>query len=483
MDSRNTQQFPAGYEWAPGTVALRDRSSTKVNLFPIPTTDPDDPLNWSSARKFTNYAIVCSYILWTFVQLDIGYTAWGPMIEQLGTTVDILNDAAASNYAGLAVGCIFFMPFVHRYGRRPIYIFSNAVQLAGCIWQALVQTNGDIIGASIVTGLGGAICETVVQITIADIFFVHQHATMNGWYLLITSIGAFLGPVASGYIVDGQGWRWQWWYCVIFIGIQFVGSIFFYEESKFIPKYRGLPPAAEDTVADSDSLRKDADADAKLAAVESRPTASGNITEIHIDPSIPRKTYRQRMAIITPTDAPILRHVYQPFVVMFTFPAVAFTAFTFGAVLSCFAVLITIQAIYLLEPPYNFSPSGVGLMNLPPFIGAFFGFFVGGWLNDKSIMFLAKKNQGIYEPEQRLWMALPVSICIPGGLLMFGICLAHVSAEPFYLPQIADFLGCQLDIPSGWRRHIWLWLHRLLGYCSGVLYRLLPGCMFGRSSQ
>lgn len=421
MDSRNNQRFPPGYVWAPGTVALKDRATTKVNLFPIPTSDPDDPLNWSSIRKFTNYAIVCSYILWTFVQLDIGYTAWGPMIDELGTTVDILNAAAACNYAGLAVGCIFFMPFVHKYGRRPLYIFSNAFQLAGCIWQGLVYTTGDIIGASLITGLGGAICETVVQITIADIFFVHQHATMNGWYLLVTSIGAFLGPVASGYVVDGQGWRWQWWYCVIFIGIQFVASIFLYEESKFVPKHRVQSSSAKTVVADKNAQNTTTD----LSAVESSST--GNITEIHIDPSIPRRTYRERMALITPTDSPILRHVYQPFNILFTFPAITYTAITFGTVLSCFAVLTTVQAIYLLEPPYNFSPSGVGLMNLPPFIGCFIGFFVGGWLNDKSIMVLAKRNQGIYEPEQRLWMALPVSVTIPIGILMFGVCLAHVS--------------------------------------------------------
>lgn len=422
MDSRNTQRFPPGYIWAPGTVALKDRASTKVNLFPIPTSDPDDPLNWSSTRKFINYAIVCSYILWTFVQLDIGYTAWGPMIDELGTTVDLLNASAACNYAGLAVGCIFFMPFVHRYGRRPLYIFSNTVQLAGCIWQALVVTNGDIIGSNILTGLGGAICETVVQISIADIFFVHQHATMNGWYLLITSVGAFLGPVASGYVVDGQGWRWQWWYCVIFIGIQLLASIFLYEESKFVPKHGVPSPAAKTIVVDKNI--KDATTD--LTSVESATT--GNITEAYVDPTIPRKTYRQRMALYTPTEAPILRHIYQPFIILGTFPAITYTALTFGAVLACFAILITIQAIYLLEPPYNFSPSGVGLMNLPPFIGCFFGFFVGGWLNDKSIMFLAKKNQGIYEPEQRLWMALPVSIFIPAGLLIFGIGLANVSS-------------------------------------------------------
>lgn len=416
--SRNTQTFPEGYVWAPGTVALKDRHASKINLFPVPTSDYDDPLNWKPFRKFLNFGIVCSYILWTFVQLDIGYTAWGPMLEQINTDVNVLNYSAAGNYAGLAVGCIFFMPFVHKYGRRPLYLFSAAVQLAGCIWQARVVDNGGIIGANIVTGLGGAICETVVQITIADIFFVHQHATMNGWYLLLTSIGAFLGPVASGYVAEGQSWRWMWWWCTIFLSIQFLVSIFFYEESKYVPK-RALVQSRTGRARSPDQKLANSD------VVES--ATKGNVTEVHIDTTVKPKTYQQRMALITKTDAPILRHIYQPFIILFTLPAVTYTALTFGCVLACFAVIVTVQAIYLPEPPYNFGPDGVGLMQLPPFIGSFFGFFVGGWGNDLSIKYLAKRNQGIYEPEQRLWMALPASFFIPIGLLVSGIGLANVS--------------------------------------------------------
>jgi len=346
------------------------------------------------------------------------------MTDQLGLSVWILNAGAASNYAGLAVGCIFFMPFVHKYGRRPLYIFSCAVQLAGCIWQAKVRNNGDVIGANLLTGLGGAICETVVQISIADIFFVHQHATMNAWYLLLTAVGAFLGPVASGYVANGQGWRWMWWYCVIFITIQFVATIFFYEESKFVPKHElSTPKPINGTSEDVPGSKA---ASANLTTVESQQLG-GNVTELHVNPSITPKTYRQRMALYSPTDAPILQHLYQPLIILSTFPAVAYTAITFGSVLACFAILTTVQAIYLIEPPYNFSPSGVGLFNLPPFIGCFIGFFVGGWLNDKSIMWLAKRNQGIYEPEQRLWMAIPASVFLPIGMLVFGIGLANVS--------------------------------------------------------
>ncbi|KAK5939952.1 hypothetical protein PMZ80_007370 [Knufia obscura] len=249
---------------------------------------------------------------------------------------------------------------------------------------------------------------------------------MNAWYLLLTSVGAFLGPVASGYVANGQGWRWMWWWCVIFLSIQFIATIFFYEESKFVPK-RGVSAPKHDGLTD-DGVQGRKMPSADLTAVESQQP-SGNVTGLHVDPSITPKTYRQRMALYTPTDAPILQHLYQPLIILTTFPAVAYTAITFGSVLACFAILTTIQAIYLIEPPYNFSPSGVGLFNLPPFIGCFIGFFVGGWLNDKSIMWLAKRNQGIYEPEQRLWMAIPASVFLPVGMLIFGIGLSNIVGD------------------------------------------------------
>lgn len=248
---------------------------------------------------------------------------------------------------------------------------------------------------------------------------------MNSWYLLLTAVGAFLGPVASGYVVDAQGWRWMWWWCVIFVGIQFIATIFLYEESKFVPRMDGL--VAQSPTHNTTTNTKEPSAD--LSAVESGQQHSGNVTERHIDPGIKPRSYRQRMALYTPTDAPVLQHLYQPLIVLTTFPAVAYSAITFGTVLACFAILTTVNAIYLLEPPYNFSPSGVGLFNLPPFIGCFIGFFVGGWLNDKSIMWLARRNGGVFEPEQRLFMAIPASVFVPAGVLIFGIGISDVSTR------------------------------------------------------
>lgn len=145
----------------------------------------------------------------TFVLVDIGVVAYGPYGD-LGITYNTINNAWALNYAGLAVGCILFIPFVYKYGRRPVYIFSILFQMASTIWNAKLSTGGALLGAYTLAGIGGAISETIVQITIADLFFVHQRATANGIFIAAQTIGSYVGPIVAGYIIDSEGWRWIW---------------------------------------------------------------------------------------------------------------------------------------------------------------------------------------------------------------------------------------------------------------------------------
>jgi MFS family permease len=140
------------------------------------------------------------------------------------------------------------------------------------------------------------------------------------------------------------------------------------------------------------------------------------------------------MALVTPTDESLLPHFWQPIETLFTFPAVTYAAITYGSTLAWFAMMTSLQATYMLMPPYNFDAIGIGLMNVAPFVGAILGFPCGGYLSDKSILWLSKKNSGIYEPEQRLWLALPAVVLGPASILMFGLGLAYVC--PSYLPKI-----------------------------------------------
>lgn len=398
--------------------------SESIVLHPTPSSDPNDPLNWSSWRKGINFGLTNFYVLFTFVLLDIMKVAFEDYLK-MGIAYETLNDAVATNYAGLAVGCLLFIPFVHKYGRRPLYLISSVIQVVAAIWSASLHTSGELIAVNLLSGLGGATSESIVMITIVDLFFVHQHARFNGIFLLAQSLGAFGGPVAAGFIVANMGWRWMWWWTAIFLGVNLVLVCFFFEETKYIPVSFGRPTQ-----------------EARVESEESKPTKASHehLDQMPTHPSpdaesiVPRPNpISKRLALVTKSDESIRHHFYLPFKILFTFPAVAYAAVTYGLLLAWFAVISSAASYFMLSPPYSFNSSSVGLFILSALIGAILGTFVGAPLNDKSIVWLARRNSGIFEPEMRLWMVLPGSLIATAGLLTFGLCLSRVRLPFFYL--------------------------------------------------
>ncbi|KAJ9636461.1 hypothetical protein H2204_005294 [Knufia peltigerae] len=426
----------AEMEFPLGTIKLEEltRSHAEIILHPTPTDDPNDPLNWSRWRKAINFSLVNFYVLMTFVLVDIGVVAYGPYAD-IGISYGTINDGWALNYAGLAVGCILFIPFVYKYGRRPVYLFSMLFQMASTIWNAKLNSGGELLAAYCLAGLGGAISETIVQITITDLFFVHQRATANGIFITMQNVGSYLGPVAAGYVVTGQGWRWMWWWSAIILAINLVLVIFFFEETSYTPNLIGHDAT---TFEDTDEQHPKS-IDANGPSVKPKEFSGQNddqaanvhdsVTSVERQDRYKPRTYRERMAFITrspETEHEFKRHFYQPAIILFTFPAVLYAAIAYGTLLSWYSVLSTVESENFLHAPYNWNASQIGLFNLSPFIGSVVGAIIGGPLNDKAIMWLARRNDGIYEPEMRLWMAIPTIIICPAGILIFGIGLAHV---------------------------------------------------------
>jgi len=82
---------------------------------------------------------------------------------------------------------------------------------------------------------------------------------------------------------------------------------------------------------------------------------------------------------------------------------------------------------------------GIGLLNLAGFIGTVLGSIYGGPLNDWSILFFTRRNNGVYEPEMRLYTVLLPVVVGPAGLFLYGYSLAAVSATvDTFLSNAAD---------------------------------------------
>ncbi|KAI4711806.1 hypothetical protein J4E89_003249 [Alternaria sp. Ai002NY15] len=159
----------------------------------------------------------------------------------------------------------------------------------------------------------------------------------------------------------------------------------------------------------------------------SDPAAADHISEqlsIHYTDyyrDAPPKSYRQSLR---PWNGRLvkdkwLRVAVRPFI-LFAYPAVLWSSLVYALAVGWLIVLSESVAHIYRDTSYNFTPLQVGLVYISPFIGGVLGTAVAGRVSDLVVRYMARKNDGVYEPEFRLLMALPIAISTVIGLMGFG---------------------------------------------------------------
>ncbi|PQE24297.1 major facilitator superfamily transporter protein [Rutstroemia sp. NJR-2017a BVV2] len=110
----------------------------------------------------------------------------------------------------------------------------------------------------------------------------------------------------------------------------------------------------------------------------------------------------------------------RPFI-LFTYPAVLWSSIVYACSIGWLIVLSeSVAVIYRTRDTYNFSALSTGLIYLSPFIGGVLGTAVAGKVSDVIVRAMSRRNGGLYEPEFRLIMGIPVAITTVIGLMGFG---------------------------------------------------------------
>jgi MFS family permease len=206
---------------------------------------------------------------------------------------------------------------------------------------------------NILTGFGAAPVDSLVQISTTDLFFAHERGTRLSLFALALGTGSYMGPVAAGYITESQGWRFCFWYLVIFFGIILVLQVFTLEESIY---RRPLPEPEPLQELDKDGSVKEG----VLTSTEPQPLVTkrnrrGTVTTVSTFP-ISAQTYWQRMAPIHTKNSNPKKWWWLtlfPFRLI-TFPAVLWVGIMAGIQIMWLSLLSVTQSELFSEPPYNF---------------------------------------------------------------------------------------------------------------------------------
>lgn len=131
----------------PGTIHLVDlegvmgeqHASTSrlhdVVLVPSPSSDPDDPLNWTPRRKLLSTACMSMYTLMVGIASAAVYSVLEPISKDTGLTVDQLN--AGTGYMFLFFGVSYsIISFRQRVSKACGHITSSvSLGRTGKLWE------------------------------------------------------------------------------------------------------------------------------------------------------------------------------------------------------------------------------------------------------------------------------------------------------------------------------------------------------------
>ncbi|KAK7635345.1 major facilitator superfamily domain-containing protein [Phyllosticta citricarpa] len=174
-------------------------------------------------------------------------------------------------------------------------------------------------------------------------------------------------------------------------------------------------------------------------------TPSHKYTERHRE--APKKTYLETLAIYNGrlSGDNWGKVALRPFI-LFAYPAILWSSLVYALSVGWLIVLSeSVSEIYRKKDTYNFTSLQTGLVYLSPFIGGVLGTAVAGKCSDLVVRFMSRRNDGIYEPEFRLVMAIPVAITTAMGLMGFG--WSAEEHDPWYGPTLffgVISFGCSL---------------------------------------
>ncbi|KAL2810755.1 MFS general substrate transporter [Aspergillus granulosus] len=380
----------------PSDFDVREASSPQ-DVFWDGDSDPGNPKNWSSMRRWFHVVAVS---LLTFVT-SLGSSMLAPAVpdimDSLNTDNAELESFVVSIYIiGFVVGPLVVAPFSELYGRAIVYNITNVVFLGAAIGSALSTNMGMFLAFRLISGCAGVTPLSLGGGTISDLMKPERMGTAMAIWGLGSLITPVFAPIAGGYLAEAAGWRWIFWVMVIPMGILTVLFPFITQET--------YAPVLLERKAK------------RLQKETGNPSLKSRLR-----PQISQRRF-------------IVETLVRPLRLLLTSPIVTLLAIDVAVVYG-YQYLVFSTLSYIFQDQYHMSTGVSGLIYLGNGMGAVLGVLTIGYASDKvterrkmtlsNSSGLPASSSPELKPEGWLWPMIPSGILVPVGLFWYGWSLEH----------------------------------------------------------
>lgn len=288
--------------------------------------------------------------------------------------------------------------------------------------------------ARVFQGIGLAPFEALVNATVGDLYFVHERGTRMAISNFAVFGGAFMTPVVVGKMAHTMGWRWSFYFIAIFAGA-FLPVLFF-----FVPEtaYRRDPRFNSDAAIGLQNMSQNGTVDSSHSDMDKRDPMSDQADILPGSPSgrNQKVPYRETLLLVNgrKSDESFWKLLFRP-LPLFAHPGILWACLIQGTLIGWTVFLGIILGAIMLGPPLFFTEVQTGYMYTGAFLGAVVGFVISGLLADFIPNWMTRKNRGVYEPEFRLPLVIPMLILGCAGLYGFGITSENTYRYRWFWPD------------------------------------------------
>ncbi|CDM34404.1 hypothetical protein DTO013E5_4917 [Penicillium roqueforti] len=345
--------------------------------------DPENPMNWSSGRKWTIIGMVSFITFLTPLASSMFAPGITQVLEDFGTTSNLLSSFVVSVYVlGFAFGPLVVAPVSEYSGRAWVYNVCNVLFVVFNIASAVAPNMASLVVFRFLDGFAGVAAITCGSGTIADLVPREKRGQAMAIWSMGPLFGPIIGPVVGGFLVEATNWRWVFWVLSITGGVASI--VFFF--------------AVPETYAPILLERK---------AARLRKSTGDTAYKSCLDTGVPPKQL-------------FLRSLIRPSKMLILSPIVALMS-SYIAVLYGFLYILFTTFTLVFEGQYGFSASASGLSFLGSGVGMLIDLAYVGTLSDRKIKLkLARKETPIPEDRLPLYLTIPGSLAIPAGLFIYG---------------------------------------------------------------
>ncbi|KIX06963.1 uncharacterized protein Z518_04939 [Rhinocladiella mackenziei CBS 650.93] len=377
----------------------------------------ESPLTWSSTHKTIVLILSCCCTFLAAYSAGSYSIAAGPQRAKWSLSGVAFNTGVTTWAMGFACSPMFLAPFSEINGRRPVFIGSAVMFLAGLIACATTPSFAGMLVARFFVGAGASTFATMVGGVVSDLYNAEHRNTPMAIYSGSALTGTGIGPLCSGFIIGRASFRWVYYHQIMALGVVLVVVYLFFKET------RGSVLLS----------RKAKALNQYLAEIEKHHPADDQVNEK------PPTLLRIRYKVAADENRSSLGHMLYlsltiPFKLLATEPVVFFfslwVSFAWALLYMTFSV---IPLVFSTRHHFNTEQSGAVFSAIS--IGTILATFISIYQAKIAKRHWPKLDTS---PEGRLYFACLESALLPIGLFWFG--WTTYSSVPWISPILA--IGC-----------------------------------------